>query len=100
MWPWNRNKKPKVSVSKIKEMMLIDDIATIVDANDHIRDRLEKIIGPSKSTIGDITWTNKTDEHAVVLMFLTDNRIRVGNIYIVTEQQTMLLLRYLSGEIM
>ena len=93
-WPW---KKPKEK--PIREMMLVDDIATIVDANDTTRERLENIIGPSKSTIGDITWTNKSEEHAVVLMFLTDNRIRMGNIYIVTADQTHLLLRYLSGQI-
>lgn len=93
MWIFKRRRKP------VKELMIIDGTANIIDATDQHLERLKKIIRNSANTIGDITWTNRSNEHAVVLLFLTTNRLRIGNIYIVTDAEATMLFRYISGQV-
>lgn len=82
---------------KIKELLVVESsTSTIVDADKSAEDRLKQIIKNEASKIGDIIWSNRINEPVVVLMFLSDNRIRVGNIYLVSHEHYRTLLAFLT----
>lgn len=76
----------------ITEMMIIDQTVKIVDANVKVKNKLKKIINGEASVIGDLVWSNKPNETVVTIMFLSHDRKRVDNIYLVPYPHFLRLL--------
>lgn len=85
-----RRKRP------IKEMLVVESDTTILNADKSVEERLRQIIRNEANKIGDVIWSNRPSEPVVVLMFLTENRIRVGDIYIVSHDHFKTLLNFLT----
>lgn len=86
-----RKKRPIVEM-----LMHMEDELRIVDANDKTTEKLEKIIEGESSMIGDVIWSSREGEPCAVVMFFSQDRVRVGNIYIVPFQHLQLLLQYMN----